>query len=176
MKDSTLVAVSGFLPSLLKSVGIPLLLVSLTAACGKQDMDFSDLSDKPSKTASAEKAKRGSLAMAQQHFANGDYGNAEKFFRGAVEQNPKNVEAWLGLAATYDQLKKFKNSSRAYTIAIELKGYTPKILNNLGYHYILRGDYDKAQKVLYAAREKEPNNPFIQNNLRLLKARQESNS
>jgi tetratricopeptide (TPR) repeat protein len=44
------------------------------------------------------------LRMGKVHFRNGDYGLAEEKFRKAVEVTPKDAEAWLGLAASYDQL------------------------------------------------------------------------
>ena len=40
------------------------------------------------------------VAKGKLHFTNGDYGLAERHFRGAVEANPKSAEAWLGLAAS----------------------------------------------------------------------------
>ena len=44
----------------------------------------------------------------------------------------------------------------------------PAILNNQGYSYLLRGDYRHAREKLAAARDLDPGNPFIQNNLDLL--------
>ena len=61
------------------------------------------------------------------------YGLSEKFFRKSVELHPTNAEAWLGLAASYDQLGLFKRSDRAYHQAIKLVGPKPAILNNQGY-------------------------------------------
>ncbi len=47
-------------------------------------------------------------------------------------------------------------------------GPTPEILNNQGFSYILRGDYARARKVLRQAQAKDPRNPYILNNLKLL--------
>lgn len=107
-------------------------------------------------------------AKAKQNFQKGNYGNAERFYRQAVEENPRDVDSWLGLAATYDRLKKYDLANRAYTIAIKLIGYTPRVLNNLGFHYILRGEFKRARKILLAAQKKDPTNKRIQNNLNLL--------
>ncbi len=112
--------------------------------------------------------ERQRISTAEKYFHEGKYGSAEQAYRMAIETNPRNVEAWLGIAATYDQLKKFPNANRAYMISVKLKGYTPEILNNLGYHYILRGELKKARKALTAAIKKQPDNQFIQNNMRLL--------
>src|ERR1700685_1626894 len=44
---------------------------------------------------------------AKMHFAHGEYGLSERYFRQAIEERQGNVEAWLGLAASYDHLKRF---------------------------------------------------------------------
>src|SRR5262245_3020411 len=52
------------------------------------------------------------LAIAKRHFAATNYGLAEQHFRRAVEKptGPKSrdAEAWLGLAASYDNLRRFE--------------------------------------------------------------------
>ena len=47
------------------------------------------------------------IAFAQKQFAAGNFGLAEKNFRLAVEATPENGTAWLGLAASYDQIGRF---------------------------------------------------------------------
>ena len=59
---------------------------------------------------------------------------------------------------------------RAYDAAIKIAGPTAEILNNQGYSYMLRGDFQHARAKLVAAREKEPDNPYIKNNFELLEA------
>ncbi len=80
------------------------------------------------------------LEKAKKHYAHGDYGLAERFYRQAIEERHNNAEAWLGLAASYDRLKRFDLADRAYDALIKLVGYTPTVLNNLAYHQMLRGD------------------------------------
>ncbi len=108
------------------------------------------------------------LAEAQVHFRRGQYGLAERKFRRAVEDDPQSVDAWLGLAASYDHLRRFDLASRAYDKALQLAGPTPAVLNNLGYSYLLRGNLAEARKNLLAAYELDPANPLIQSNLELL--------
>jgi Flp pilus assembly protein TadD len=108
------------------------------------------------------------VALGKRHYAAGDYGLAERHFRAAVESNPQRVEAWLGLAASYDRLSRFDLAERAYLRVKDLQGETPALLNNLGYHYLLRGQLARARKHLLAAAEKDPKNEQIQGNLRLL--------
>jgi len=108
------------------------------------------------------------LRLAIEHFNRGHYGIAEKYFRDAVEKAPRDVTAWIGLAATYDRIARFDLADRAYSSAIALTGYTTAILNNQGYSYMLRGDYVTARKKFLLAYQREPNNPTIVNNLKLL--------
>jgi Flp pilus assembly protein TadD len=108
------------------------------------------------------------LKLALEHFDRGNYGLAERYFRDAVEKAPKDVTAWIGLAASYDRLRRFDLADKAYGAAIRLTGETVSILNNQGYSYMLRGDLAKAKAKFLKAYGKEPNNPIIANNLTLL--------
>jgi Flp pilus assembly protein TadD len=108
------------------------------------------------------------LYLAKLHFRNGDYGLAEEYYRRAVEANPNSIDAWLGLAATYDRLNRYDLAERAYRTLISKVGYTPVVLNNLGYHYLLAGNLDEARKYLMQANQKDPGNPQILSNLSLL--------
>jgi Tfp pilus assembly protein PilF len=92
----------------------------------------------------------------------------KKYFRRAVESHPRDAEAWLGLAASYDRLRRFDLADRAYGQAVGILGPTAEILNNQGYSYMLRGDYKRAHAALVAAQRKDPTNKYVQNNLRLL--------
>jgi len=65
-------------------------------------------------------------------------------------------------------LRRFELADRAYGQAIKLAGPTPEILNNVGYSYLLRGDYVRARAKLAEARAKDPKNPYILNNIKLL--------
>ena len=110
------------------------------------------------------------LSLGKKQFRAGNYGLAEKHFRKAVEGHPRDGEAWLGLAASYDRLRRFDLADRAYSQAIRILGPTPAILNNQGYSYMLRGDYARAHATLLMAQRKDPDNQFVANNLRLLDA------
>jgi Flp pilus assembly protein TadD len=108
------------------------------------------------------------LSIARMNFREGNYGLAERYFRKAVEAGPREAEAWLGLAASYDRLRRFDLADRAYAQLIGLSGRTPEILNNQGYSYMLRGDFRHAREILAEAQAKAPANPYIANNLALL--------
>jgi Flp pilus assembly protein TadD len=108
------------------------------------------------------------LNMGKQFYRTGNYGLAERYFRRSVEEHPRDAESWVGLAAAYDQLKRFELADRAYAQAIGIVGETPELLNNKGFSYILRGDYGRAREILVRAQAMDPSNPYIQNNLELL--------
>jgi len=76
------------------------------------------------------------LNIAKRYFRQGSYALAERHFRRAVELHPRDAESWIGLAAAYDQLRRF--------------------------------DYHRARETLLAAEARDPKNPYIANNLRLL--------
>jgi Flp pilus assembly protein TadD len=108
------------------------------------------------------------LSIGKRYFKAGNYGLAERYFRRAVETHARDAEAWLGLAASYDRLRRFDLADRAYVEAIRLVGPRVAILNNQGYSYMLRGDYKRARAKLDEAAHKDPGNRFVENNRRLL--------
>jgi Flp pilus assembly protein TadD len=108
------------------------------------------------------------LSLGKQHFRQENFGLAEHYFRRAAEGHPRDAEAWLGLAASYDRLRRFELADRAYKQALAITGPSPEVLNNQGYSYILRGDYARARTKLAEARALDPQSPYILNNFRLL--------
>lgn len=108
------------------------------------------------------------LRLAIENFNRGSYGVAERYFRDAVEKAPKDASAWIGLAASYDHLGRFDLADQAYASAVRLVGETPALLNNRGYSYMLRGNLVSARRDLLKAYQREPGNPIIINNLKLL--------
>jgi Flp pilus assembly protein TadD len=108
------------------------------------------------------------LSLGKKQYRAANYALAEQHFRKAVEARPKDGEAWVGLAAAYDRLKRFDLADRAYREAIQILGPTPEILNNQGFSYMLRGDYARARRILREAQAHDPRNPYILNNLNLL--------
>ncbi|MGH6664969.1 MAG: tetratricopeptide repeat protein [Pseudolabrys sp.] len=108
------------------------------------------------------------LNLGKKQYRADNFGLAEKYFRKATELHPRDAEAWLGLAASYDRLRRFDLADRAYAQAIGILGPTTEILNNQGYSYMLRGDYRRAREKLNAAQRQEPGNKYVLNNIQLL--------
>ena len=111
------------------------------------------------------------VSLGKHYYRTGNFGLAEKHFRAAAESQPHNAEAWLGLAAAYDQLRRFDLADRAYGQAIRIVGERVEIINNQGYSYMLRGDYRRARERLMLANVKAPDNAQVQANLQLLAKR-----
>lgn len=108
------------------------------------------------------------VAEGQRYYEQGHYGLAERAFRKAVEGNPKSVDAWLGLAASYDRLNRFDLADRAYKRVRALGGSSAAYHNNLGYHHLLRGNRALARRHLLRAAQIEPTHPHVEGNIRLL--------
>lgn len=122
----------------------------------------------PPSTGIAGEDPKDDLNLGKRYYRENSFGLAEQHFRRAVELGPNSIEAWIGLAASYDKLRRFDLADRAYEQALKIAGPTPEILNNQGYSYLLRGDRRRARAKLLEAQSKDPDNPYIQNNLNLL--------
>ena len=127
-------------------------------------------SDAPAAATRKAQGNDDDLNIGKKQFSAGKFNLAERHFRRAVELHPRDAEAWLGLAASYDRLRKFELADRAYDQAIKIAGPTAEILNNRGYSYMLRGDPQRARQTLLEAQAQDPANTFVKNNLELLEA------
>jgi Flp pilus assembly protein TadD len=108
------------------------------------------------------------VRMGLEQFNRGNYGIAQRYFKDGVEKSPKDLTAWIGLAAAYDRLRRFDLADQAYAQAIRLGGETVQILNDQGYSYMLRGNLSAARRKFEKAYSLDPTNPVIVNNLELL--------
>ena len=156
-----------FLGSLARAAA-GVLVLSMLGACAIDDQREREFATGSLPPLSDARPQDQPLELAKRHFAKSDYGLAERYFRAAVEANAKSSEAWLGLAASYDRLRRFDLAERAYRQVLALEGRSPTVLNNLGYHHMLRGNLKLARTYLSEAARKDPGNPQIQGNLYLL--------
>ncbi len=109
------------------------------------------------------------LTVAKTQFAAGNYGHAARYYERAVEIAPNSAEAWLGLAASYDRVRRFDLADRAYREAGRLIGDRAEYYNNIGYSYLLRGDVPKARTNFLRAYELDPTSVTVKNNLDMLR-------
>jgi len=110
------------------------------------------------------------LDAAKNQFREGNYGHAQHYYKQAVAVAPNDAEAWLGLAASYDRIRRFEEADDAYRRAAALIGDRPELYNNLGYSQLLRGNLVKARQYFLKAYELDPQNETIANNLELLRS------
>ena len=108
------------------------------------------------------------LAAGKAQFRQANYGLAEQHFRKAVELRADNSEAWMGLAASYDQLGRFDFADRAYDQLLKFAGRRPEVLNNMGYSQLLRGNKKKARQLLNEAKNGMADPAVVEANLALL--------
>ena len=120
--------------------------------------------------AAAKASPSDDLSLGKKHFQAGNFTLAERHFRRAVELHPRDLESWMGLAASYDRQRRFDLADRAYDQATKIAGPTAEILNNRGYSYMLRGDQRRARETLLEAQARDPGNAYVKNNLELLEA------
>jgi Flp pilus assembly protein TadD len=124
----------------------------------------------PAAAAKASPDPNDDVSLGKRHFRAGNFTLAERHFRRAVELHPRDLESWIGLAASYDRQRRFDLADRAYDQATKIAGPTAEILNNRGYSYMLRGDQRRARETLLEAQARDPGNAYIKNNLELLEA------
>ncbi len=108
------------------------------------------------------------LSEARAHFRLRDFGYSAALYKRYVELTPNDPEGYVGLAASYDRLRRFDLSDRVYASLYRLTGGTTQYYNNLGYSYLLRGDTASALANLRKANQLDPQNPTVANNLKML--------
>lgn len=108
------------------------------------------------------------LPQARQSFRQSNFGYAAAYYKRALELTPNSDEALVGLAASYDRLRRFDLSDRVYSQLLKVDGATAQYYNNVGYSYMLRGNLPAARSSFLKAYELEPDNIVVGNNLELL--------
>jgi Flp pilus assembly protein TadD len=116
----------------------------------------------------ADDVSQSDLEQGKAQFRDANYGLAEQHFRKAVELRADNAEAWMGLAASYDELGRFDFADRAYDQLLKVAGRQPRIVNNMGYSQLLRGNKKKARALLLEARAGMTDTTVVDANLALL--------
>jgi tetratricopeptide (TPR) repeat protein len=124
----------------------------------------------PAATAPRSSDPNDDVSLGKKYFRAGNFALAERHFRRAVELHPRDVDSWIGLAASYDRQRRFELADRAYDQATKIAGPTAELLNNRGYSYMLRGDQRRARETLLEAQARDPGNAYVKNNLEMLEA------
>ncbi len=109
------------------------------------------------------------MEAARTAFETGNFGFAARYFDMAMTEEPGNIDACLGLAASYDWLYRFDLSDPVYKACGELSDDSFLYHNNVGFSYLLRGELGRASASFAQARALEPNHPVIETNLKVLR-------
>src|SRR4051794_25056134 len=64
------------------------------------------------------------VRMGLEQFNRGSYGLSQRYFKDAVEKAPRDVTAWIGLAASYDRLRRVGFSHQGHASAVWVGGGT----------------------------------------------------
>ena len=108
------------------------------------------------------------LTLGKRHYREKNYGLAEQHFRRAAETTPRDGEAWLGLAASYDRLKRYDLADRAYREAlVDLRAARRGREQHRLFVSPARRPAPRAAEVRRGA-AKDPGNPTIANNIALV--------
>jgi Flp pilus assembly protein TadD len=110
------------------------------------------------------------LPDARTNFEQHNYGYAAAYYKRALELTPNDEEALVGLAASYDRLRRFDLSDRVYAQLLVVDGGTAQYYNNVGYSYMLRGNLVAARSSFLRAHDLDPTSQVVDNNLTLLDA------
>ncbi len=151
----------------LRTIMLAATLAAATALAGCQTSAIDTL-ETAAVQSGAQVSVEDNVAAGKMQFRQANYGLAEQHFRRVVEQRADNAEAWLGLAASYDQLGRFDFADRAYDQLLRVAGRRPEIVNNLGYSHYLRGDKTKARELYQEARRGMSDPTVVDANLALL--------
>lgn len=139
--------------------------ILMVTGCSASDVDKTKTTAIPPV---AKDVSTSDLAQGKVQFREANYGLAEQHFRKAVELRADNAEAWMGLAASYDELGRFDFADRAYDQLLKVAGRKPRIVNNMGYSQLLRGNRKKAETLLLEAKAGMKDPAVVNANLALL--------
>jgi Flp pilus assembly protein TadD len=151
------------------AIALSLLVAAILAGCSSLGGSFGEtaraLPDPPDlQFVAADQV----LPAARKNFKEDNFGYSAAYYKRALELTPNDDEALVGLAASYDRLRRFDLSDRVYAQLLKVDGGSAQYYNNLGYSYMLRGNLPAARASFLKAYDLEPANPVVGNNLELL--------
>ena len=125
----------------------------------------------PSAQVGPREAANVKVEMAKMMEKRGESAAAMTTYQDAHAQDPKNVDAILGLARLLDAQGRFDESMPYYRQADKLEPKNTKVACNYGYSLYLQGRFPEAETALRQALARQPENALAHNNLGLVLAR-----
>ncbi|NBC97288.1 MAG: tetratricopeptide repeat protein [Deinococcus-Thermus bacterium] len=101
------------------------------------------------------------------HLYDGELAAAERAFRGAVEVDERDAEAWNGLAQSLNRQGRGDAAERAIRRAVRLEPDWQAAHNNLGMILLDAGELAAAERAFADAHALAPDSAVVANNLRL---------
>jgi len=101
----------------------------------------------------------------------GETAAAMTTYQDAHAQDPKNIDALLGMARLLDAQARFAESMTCYRKADALQPKNTKVACNYGYSLYLQGRFKEAEAALKQALARQPENAQAHTNLGLVLAR-----
>jgi len=158
-------------PSADRRLTFPLVALLMTLAAAGCSSSFEDTLMDPGPDLSQFGSSQASLkSKAKDYFRQANFGLSQKTFEQVLSKDPKDGEAWLGLAAACDRLGRFDLSDKAYGKALALAGRRGEIVNNMAFSQLLRGQADKARQLFAEATKLAPGNAVIAANAKAIAA------
>lgn len=102
---------------------------------------------------------------ARMHEARGNFDQAQQQYQKAIEADPKNVTAFIGLARLHDRQRNFAEAERTYRQAAKLEPKNAMVWNDLGLCYARQKKLTDATKMIDYAVKLQPQNKMYRNNL-----------
>jgi Flp pilus assembly protein TadD len=72
---------------------------------------------------------------------------AERTLQAALREHPRDAQALGLMGVTLDAQQRYDEAERYYNQALEIEPHSASLLNNLGNHYMARGDTEKARTI-----------------------------
>jgi Flp pilus assembly protein TadD len=95
----------------------------------------------------------------------GRYDEAASILRDVVAREPRNWEAWIRLARSYEAKRSLQEAESAYRKALEIQPSYPGGYQHIGVFYYNQGRYEDAIRSFKRASELAPDNYKALNNL-----------
>lgn len=116
------------------------------------------------------------ISAARIHEQRGDLAGAAQQYQKAIQANPKDVTALIGLGRIYDRQEDYAKAVEQYQKAIQIDSKRALPHNDLGLCYARHGDLNKSISELQQAVKLQPESKLYRNNLAtvLVEANRES--